>query len=54
MIEWLSSFSGNLAALGVAGGIYFVYKLFRRVRCARERVRACGNMVLKMCILTPK
>ena len=36
MIEWLSSFSGNLAALGVAGGIYFVYKLFRRGRCARH------------------
>ena len=36
MIEyaWLSSFSGNIAALAVAAGGYLVYKLVRRVRCA--------------------
>ncbi len=31
---WLSSFSGNIAALAVAAGGYLVYKLVRRVRCA--------------------
>ena len=46
MIEWLSSFSGNLAALGVAGGIYFVYKLFRRVRCA-SHTNCCDIELVK-------
>ena len=36
MIEtaWLSAFSGNVAALGLAAGAYLVYRLVRRLRCA--------------------
>ncbi len=48
MIEyaWLSSFSGNIAALGVAAGGYLVYKLIRRVRCA-SHTNCCDIELVK-------
>ena len=48
MIEyaWLSSFSGNIAALGVAAGGYVVYRLIRRIRCA-SHTNCCDIELVK-------
>ena len=48
MIEyaWLSSFSGNIAALGVAAGGYLVYRLIRRIRCA-SHTNCCDIELVK-------
>ena len=48
MIEyaWLSSFSGNIAAMGVAAGGYVVYRLIRRIRCA-SHTNCCDIELVK-------
>jgi len=48
MIEtaWLSAFSGNVAALGLAAGAYLVYRLVRRLRCA-SHTQCCDVELVK-------
>ena len=48
MIEtaWLSAFSGNVAALGLAAGSYLVYRLVRRLRCA-SHTQCCDIELVK-------
>ena len=43
---WLSAFSGNVAALGLAAGAYLVYKLVRRLRCA-SHTQCCDVELVK-------
>ena len=45
-LAFLSSFGGNLAALGVAAGTYMVYKLLRRFRC-QSHTTCCDIELVK-------
>ena len=45
-LAFLSSFGGNLAALGVAAGTYMVYKLLRRFRC-QSHTKCCDIELVK-------
>ena len=45
-LAFLSSFGGNLAALGVAAGTYMAYKLLRRFRC-QSHTRCCDVELVK-------
>ena len=45
-LAFLSSFGGNLAALGVAAGTYMVYRLLRRFRCA-SHTKCCDIELVK-------
>ena len=45
-LAFLSSFGGNLAALGVAAGTYMVYRLLRRFRCS-SHTKCCDIELVK-------
>lgn len=45
-LAFLSSFGGNLAALGVAAGTYMCYKLLRRFRC-QSHTKCCDIELVK-------
>ena len=46
MTAWLSAFSGNVAALGLAAGAYLAYRLVRRLRCA-SHTQCCDVELVK-------